>query len=68
MESFTDQNLTFTFNCDCGSKEFEREEDQKQLRGFFEGHFVCSNEKCNKHHDYTSKAFKRNFTQTSLFN
>lgn len=68
MERFTDQNLTFTFNCQCGSKEFHREKEAAHFKSFFEGNFICSNIKCNKEHDYVSKAFKRNYTQTSLFN
>ncbi len=65
MQSFTDQNLTFIFNCSCGSKDFDRPICFKDLKGFYEGHFECS--ECKKEHDYTSKAFKRTYTQLELF-
>lgn len=68
MKSITDKNLTFTFSCECGSDSFKRNKQDEYLKSFFEGSFYCSNENCNKEHDYTSKAFKRNYTQTSLFN
>lgn len=66
MKSFVDKELTFTFKCDCGSKDFERpERETMKLVSFFEGIFECTN--CKKEHDYCSNSFIRSLTQLELF-
>lgn len=67
MKTYTDFKLgnTFTFNCQCGSTDFERTKSMRKHKDFYTGHFICSN--CKKYHDYTSEAFEKHKTQMSLF-
>ena len=65
MTGLTDQNITYTFHCRCGSDGFERPERSMEPMAFHEGYFICSN--CKKMHDFRSSAFMKTYTRLGLF-